>query len=422
MRPPAPIVRSIKPQPAMSIDVEKIRRDFPALARELYGRPMVYFDNVATSQTPRQVVEAVESGYYNSKANVHRGVHTLSQEATAHQEHARERVREWINASSTEEIIFTRGTTEAINLVAASYCQLLSPGDEILLTEMEHHANIVSWQIQAMRLGLTVKAVPINTDGSLNMEAYRRMFSERTRVVAFTHVSNVLGTVNPIKEMTDYAHSRGAVVLIDGAQAVAHTRPDMQEIGADFYAFSFHKMYGPTGIGVLYGRGALLDKMPPYQGGGEMIAHVSFGGTDFAELPYKFEAGTPDFVGINAVTAALDYITGIGIENIADYEHSLLRRATEALDKIPGVTIYGTTPDKAPLISFNLAGVHHYDLGMLLDKQAVEVRTGHHCAQPLMQALGIEGTVRIGFAAYNTPGEVDAFIAALKKAAAILTA
>lgn len=400
----------------MGLNIDNVRRDFPALGRELYGRPMIYLDNVATSQTPRQVVEAVEHGYYGAKANVHRGVHTLSQEATALQEHARERVREWLNAESTEEIVFTRGTTEAINLVASSYTKLPEPGDEIILTVMEHHANIVPWQLN----GLKIKVVPMHADGSLDLEAYRGLFTERTRLVAFCHVSNVLGTVNPVREMADIAHAHGARVLVDGAQAVAHMRPDVQALGADFYAFSLHKMYGPTGIGVLYGRRELLDRMPPYQGGGEMIAHVSFEGTTYADLPYKFEAGTPDFVGIGAMTSALDYIESLGIEQIAAHEHSLLEYATKKMLELPNLKIYGTAPGKGPVISFNLEGAHHYDVGMLLDKQGVEVRTGHHCAQPLMHALGIEGTVRIGFAAYNTFEEVDSFIAALRKTQMLL--
>lgn len=408
---------------APAIDINKIRNEFPALQRQLYGRPMVYLDNVATSQTPRTVVNAITNGYYNAKANVHRGVHTLSQEATALQEHARQRIAQWLNAASTEEIIFTRGTTEAINLVAASYCTTMQPGDEIILTAMEHHANIVPWQLQAQRLGLTIKVVPINpTDGTLSLDHYRNLFTPRTRLAAFTHVSNVLGTVNPIADMIATAHAHGVTTLIDGAQAVAHLRPNITALNADFYAFSLHKMYGPTGIGVLYGRKQLLEIMPPYQGGGEMISHVSLThGTTYAQLPYKFEAGTPDFIGIAAIPPTLDYIESIGLDAIAAHEHQLLNYATRRLAEVPGITIYGTAPGKAPVISFNLQGAHHYDVGMLLDKQGIETRTGHHCAQPLMQALGIEGTVRIGFAAYNTPQEIDAFIAALQKTAAILT-
>lgn len=399
------------------MDILELRKDFPALDRQLYKRPMVYLDNVATSQTPRQVVEAITRGYYHAKANVHRGVHTLSQEATALQERARERVRAWINARSTAEIIFTRGTTEAINLVASSFGERLNEGDEIILTVMEHHANIVPWQLLQTRRGIRIKVVPINPDGSLQMDVYRSLFNERTRLAAFCHVSNVLGTVNPVKEMARIAHSHGVPVLIDGAQAVAHHRPDVQDIDADFYCFSFHKMYGPTGIGVLYGKESLLESMPPYQGGGEMIGHVSLTEeTTFAELPYKFEAGTPDFVGIGASVAAIDYIESIGIDRISTHEHQLLDLCTERLTtELPEIEIYGTAPGKAPVISFLLHPHHHYDVGLLLDKQAVEVRTGHHCAQPLMHALGIEGTVRVGFALYNTAEEVDRLIAALKK-------
>ncbi len=396
--------------------MDAIRDEFPALARQLYRRPMVYLDNVATSQTPRQVVEAIQSGYYNAKANVHRGVHTLSQEATALQEEARRRVQLWLNARSTAEIVFTRGTTEAINLVAASWGQSLRPGDEIILTDMEHHANIVPWQLIAARTGAVIKHCPLLPDGALNLNALEQLFSPSTRMVAVAHVSNVLGTVNPIAEIISMAHAHGALCLIDGAQAVAHMQPDVQALGADFYAFSFHKMYGPTGIGVLYGREALLEQMPPYQGGGEMIGHVSFDGTTFAELPYKFEAGTPDFVGIGAIPATLDFIAGIGIDKIAAHEHELLRYCTQRLvDEIPGIQIYGTTPDKAPVISFLINPHHHFDIGLLLDKQGIEVRTGHHCAQPLMQSLGIEGTIRVGFAIYNTREEVDLFLAALHR-------
>lgn len=404
----------------MDFNVENIRRQFPALDRKLYGRDMVYLDNVATTQTPKSVVEAIESGYFNAKANVHRGVHTLAQQATAMQESARERVCQWINAESVEEIIFTRGTTEAINLVAASLCQRFTPGDEIILTVMEHHANIVPWQLQAKQRGLIIKHVNILPDGALDLNHYRSLFTERTRLVSFCHVCNVLGTLNPVAEIVAEAKKRGAMVLVDGAQAVAHMRPDVRALGVDFYAFSLHKMYGPAGIGVLYGRRELLETMPPYQGGGEMISHVSFEGTTFADLPYKFEAGTPDFVGIGALPKALDFLESTGFEALAAHEHDLLDYCTRKMLEIPGITIYGTTPDKEPVISFNLKGAHHYDVGLLLDKQGIEVRTGHHCAQPLMTALGIEGTVRAGFAAYNTRAEVDAFISALKRTAAML--
>lgn len=406
--------------PATTYNVEQIRNDFPSLQRQLYGRPMIYLDNVATSQTPRAVVDAITAGYYNTKANVHRGVHTLSQEATALQENARTRMAQWLNAATPEEIIFTRGTTEAINLVAATLCPTLQPGDEIILTAMEHHANIVPWQLQAQRLGLKIRVTPILPDGSLDLQTYRKLFTPRTRLATFTHVSNVLGTVNPIAEMIQTAHDHGALALVDGAQAVAHIRPDLQTLQADFYAFSLHKMYGPCGTGILYGRRQILENLPPYQGGGEMISHVSFDGTTFADLPYKFEAGTPDFVDIGAIPATLDYIQNIGLQNIAAHEHNLLDQATRLLTEIPGLTIYGTAPGKSPVISFNLKGAHHYDVGMLLDKQAIEVRTGHHCSQPLMQTLGIEGTVRVGFAAYNTPDEVQTLAEAIRKTAKIL--
>jgi cysteine desulfurase/selenocysteine lyase len=402
-------------------DVETIRKDFPGLDRELYGKPMVYLDSSATSQTPRQVVDAIVHGYYHSKANVHRGVHTLSQEATALQEAARERVRQWINAGSTEEIIFTRGTTEGINLVASSFGQTFEHGDEIILTVMEHHANIVPWQLLRMSRRIELKVVPMNADGSLNLERYRDMFTERTRMVAVCHVSNVLGTVNPVKEMVEYAHSQGVPVLVDGAQAVPHLKVDVRDIDADFYAFSAHKMYGPSGVGVLYGRKKFLERMQPYQGGGEMIGHVTFANTTFAELPYKFEAGTPDFVDIAAMTATIDYLEAIGMENVAAHEEELLHYATERmLAEVPGVRIFGTAPGKSAVLSFLIGNAHHYDTGMLLDKLGVEVRTGHHCAQPLMQALGIEGTVRASFGVYNTRSEVDAFIAALKRIAPLL--
>lgn len=400
----------------------KHRADFPALDRTLYGRPMVYLDNVATSQTPRRVVEAITRGYYGAKANVHRGVHTLSQEATALQEGARERVRQWLNADSVEEIIFTRGTTEAINLVASSLGSTFSDGDEIILTVMEHHANIVPWQLLQSRVGVSIKVTPMLPDGSIDLEAYRSLFTPRTRLAAFCHVSNVLGTVNPVAEMTAIAREAGALTLVDGAQAVAHLRPDVKSLGADFYCFSLHKMYGPSGIGVLYGRRELLEKMPPYQGGGEMIGHVTLPtGTTFAELPYKFEAGTPDFIGISAVAPCLDYLEEVGLDAISAHEHQLLDYCTDRLTaEIPGLEIYGTAPGKAPVISFLLHPHHHYDTGLLLDKQGIEVRTGHHCAQPLMQALGIDGTVRVGFALYNTPEEVDRLIDALKKIRAIM--
>lgn len=401
-------------------DVNLIRKDFPILERQLYGHPLVYLDNTATSQTPSCVVDAIEKMYYHSKANVHRGVHTLSQEATDLQEATRERVRGFINAKSTQEIIFTRGTTEAINLVASSYGDLLENGDEIILTVMEHHANIVPWQLLGRRKRIILRVVPINALGELDMTAYRSLFNERTKLVAVCHVSNVLGTVNPIKEMITEAHANGVPVLVDGAQAVSHMCVDVQDLDADFYVFSSHKMYGPSGVGVLYGKKYLLDMMPPYQGGGEMIGHVSFDHTTFAELPFKFEAGTPDFIGIAAFKQAIDYMTGVGVERIAEHEHQLLEYTTERMMEIPGMRIFGNVPGKCAVISFLIGKEHHYDIGMLLDKLGVAVRTGHHCAQPLMTSLGIEGTVRASFAMYNTQEEADRFIAALRRISTML--
>ena len=401
-------------------NVEDIRKDFPILERQVWGKPLVYLDNTATSMTPRCVVEAIENVYFQHKANVHRGVHTLSQEATDMQETTRERVRQFINARSTEEIIFTRGTTEAINLVAASYGQLLENGDEIILTTMEHHANIVPWQLLGRNKRIILRVVPINADGEIDRIAYSSLFNERTKLVAMCHVSNVLGTVNPIKELIAEAHQNGVPVLIDGAQAVSHIKVDVQDLDADFYAFSAHKMYGPTGIGVLYGKKYLLEMMPPYQGGGEMIGTVSFNNTTWADLPFKFEAGTPDFVGIAALHQAIDYMEGIGVERIAAHEHDLLQYATEQMMTIPEMRIFGTSATKCAVISFLVGNAHHYDMGMLLDKLGIAVRTGHHCAQPLMHSLGIEGTVRASFAAYNTRQEVDAFIAALRRVSAML--
>ena len=402
-------------------DVEKLRRDFPILSREVNGKPLIYLDNAASTQTPRAVVEDIEHIYYTTKANVHRGVHCLSQEATAAMEASRERVRAFLGADSIDEIIFTRGTTEGINLVASSYGELLSEGDEIILTVMEHHSNIVPWQLLQKRKGIVIKVVPINQLGELDLEVYESLFTDRTRLVSVTQVSNVLGTVNPVKEMADIAHKHGAVICVDGAQGVAHMKVDVKAIGADFYAFSSHKMYGPTGVGVLYGRRELLNAMPPYQGGGEMIGHVSFQGTTWAELPFKFEAGTPDYVGAATLAKAIDSMASVGIENIAAHEHELLEYATSQMASIPGLRIFGTAPGKAAVISFLIGDAHHYDTGILLDQLGIAVRTGHHCAQPLMEFLGIEGTVRAAFAMYNTTEEIDKFVAALKRVAAMLT-
>jgi cysteine desulfurase/selenocysteine lyase len=405
------------------MDIDKIRSEFPILGRQLYKRPLIYLDNTATSQTPDRVVKAIVDGYTTTKANVHRGVHTLSQEATELQENARRRVKEWINAGSTSEIVFTRGTTEALNLVVSSMGgMVLSEGDEIILTVMEHHANIVPWQLLQQRIGFKINVVPIDERGQLKLDVYRSLFNERTRLVSVCHASNVLGTVNPVKEMIAEAHSHGVPVVIDGAQAAPHIKIDVSDLDADFYTFSAHKMYGPTGVGVLYGKEKWLEKMPPYQGGGEMIASVSFEKTTFADLPYKFEAGTPDFIGISALSKAIDFMDELGVDNIATHEHELLDYTTRRMmDEIPGVRIFGTAPGKCAIISFLVGDIHHYDMGMLLDKLGIAVRTGHHCAQPLMHALGVEGVVRASFAAYNTKSECDDFIAGLKRVTAILS-
>lgn len=398
-------------------DIINIRKDFPILDTKIEGRPLIYFDNAATSQTPNAVVDTVDYMYHNLKANVHRGVHTLSQLATDRQEATREKVRQYINAASTEEIIFTRGTTEAINLVAASFGGNFTHGDEIIITAMEHHANIVPWQLLQRNKRIRLRIVPINERGEVKIEDYKDLFSENTRFVAISHVSNVLGTVNPVKEMIEIAHKHGVPVLVDGAQAVSYLKIDVQELNADFYAFSAHKMYGPTGVGVLYGKKKLLEAMPPYQGGGEMIGTVSFEKTTFAKLPYKFEAGTPDFVGIAAFGTAIDYINSIGIENIAEHEDSLMKAATEGLMKIPGMKIYGTADNKSAVISFLVNDINSYDMGTILDKLGIAVRTGHHCAEPLMHTLGIEGTVRASFGVYNTMEEVEQFVAAVERVA-----
>ena len=398
-----------------------IRRRFPILERKVAGRDMVYLDNAATSQTPDSVVDEIAYLYRHTKANVHRGVHTVSQEATDLQEEARRKVARYINAPSPEEVIFTRGTTESINLVAYSMGQLFPAGGEIILTVMEHHANIVPWQLMAQRRSLTIRVVDIDDRGVLDQEQYRSLFNEKTVMAAFCHVSNVLGTVNPVKEMTAFAHSRGIPVLVDGAQGTPHLPVDVQDIGCDFYAFSSHKMYGPCGIGVLFGRREWLEKMPPYQGGGEMISHVSFSGTTFAELPFKFEAGTPDFVDIAAFSKAFDFIEEVGIDTIAAREHELLEYTTRRLEnEVEGLRIYGNAPHKSGVISFLVGKAHPYDTGLLLDKLGVEVRTGHHCAQPLMERFSIPGTVRASFAVYNSLRDCDAFVDALKRIAPML--
>ena len=406
---------------SLPFDPLRYRRDFPVLDRTVYGRPLIYFDNTASSQTPRCVVEKIEDVYFNHKANVHRGVHALSQEATSMMEATRSRVARFIGAASDREIIFTRGTTEAINLVASSYGQLLEAGDRVVLTVMEHHANIVPWQLLRDRRGIEIEVVPMFADGSLDMDAYHAILARGgVKMVSVTHVSNVLGTVNPVEEIVRLAHEAGAVALIDGAQAVAHTRLDMQRLDADFYVFSSHKMYGPCGIGILYGRRSLLEEMPPYQGGGEMIKTVSFDGTVFADLPFKFEAGTPDFVDIAALAKAIEWLEATGVERIGAHEERLLEYTTLRMQEIPGMRIFGTAPGKGAIISFLIGNAHSYDTGLLLDKLGIAVRTGHHCAQPLMERLGVSGTVRASFAAYNTFAEADAFIAALRRIAPML--
>lgn len=398
------------------LDIQAIREDFPILGHTVYGKPLIYFDNAATTQKPREVVEKIINGYYNVNANIHRGVHFLSQAATEAHEEARETVRRFLNAHSTNEIIFTRGTTESINLVASTFTDAcMSEGDEVIISVMEHHSNIVPWQIQAARKGIALRVIPMNEKGELEVDAYRQLFSEKTRLVSITHVSNVLGTVNPVKEMIEIAHEQGIPVLIDGAQAVSHLQVDVQDLDAEFYVFSGHKIYGPTGIGVLYGKEEWLDKLPPYQGGGEMIATVAFEKTTFNDLPFKFEAGTPDYIGSTALAEALRYINTIGLKTINEYENELLMYATKCLQTIKGMRIFGKAAHKEAVISFLVGDIHPYDMGMLLDHLGIAVRTGHHCAQPLMHALGVEGTVRASFAFYNTKEEIDAFMEGIER-------
>ncbi len=389
-------------------NLQDIRKDFPILSREVYDRPLVYLDNAATTQKPREVVEAITNEYYSVNANVHRGVHFLSQQATELHEQARERVARFVGARSSREIVFTRGTTESLNLVAFSFGEAcLTEGDEVIVSAMEHHSNIVPWQMLRDRKGIVLKVIPANEQGQLDLGAYERLFTPRTRLVAVTHVSNVLGTVNPVKEMAATAHAHGAALLVDGAQSVPHFKVDVQDIGCDFLTFSGHKVYGPTGIGVLYGREEWLDRLPPYQGGGEMISHVSFEHTTYERLPYKFEAGTPDYVGSTALARALDYVDRIGMDNISAHERALTRHAMERLSAIPGLRIYGQAEDKDAVVAFNVEGIHHLDMGTLLDRLGIAVRTGHHCAQPLVESYGVEGMVRASFALYNTPEEID---------------
>lgn len=398
------------------LNIEEIRKDFPILSRTVYNRPLVYLDNAATTQKPRAVVEAMTDEYYSVNANVHRGVHYLSQQATELHEQARANVQEFINARSEAEIIFTRGTTESLNLVAFSFGEaFLKEGDEVLVSVMEHHSNIVPWQMLRDRKGIVLKVIPMTDEGEIDLEAYKNLFSPRTRLVCIAHVSNVLGTVNPVKEMTAIAHANGAKVLVDGAQSVPHRRVDVQDIDCDFLTFSGHKIYGPTGIGVLYGREELLEKMPPYQGGGEMIARVSFEKTTYERLPFKFEAGTPDYVGSHALAVALDYVRRIGQDEIAAHEADLTRYAMEQLSLIPDMKIYGTAREKDAVISFNVGKIHPLDLGTLLDRLGIAIRTGHHCAQPLMARCGVESMARASFALYNTRAEVDALVAGIDR-------
>lgn len=397
-------------------DIQKVREDFPILDREVYGKPLIYLDNGATTQKPRQVVEAITDEYYSVNANVHRGVHFLSQQATELHEASRETVRRFINARSSNEIVFTRGTTESINLLASSFADSqMKEGDEVIVSVMEHHSNIVPWQLQAVRKGIVLKVIPMNDRGELLLDEYEKLFSERTKLVSFAHVSNVLGTVNPAKEMIATAHAHGVPVLIDGAQSVPHMKVDVQDLDADFFAFSGHKIYGPTGVGVLYGKEEWLDKLPPYQGGGEMIQSVSFEKTTFNELPFKFEAGTPDYIGTTALAKALDYVSAIGMENIAAHEHELTLYAMQRLKEINGMRIFGEAEHKSSVISFLVGNIHHLDMGTLLDRLGIAVRTGHHCAQPLMIRMGIEGTVRASFGLYNTKEEIDMLAAGIER-------
>lgn len=398
------------------MDINKIRADFPILSREVYGKPLVYLDNAATSQKPQCVIDKITEMYTTVNSNVHRGVHYLSQAATDEHEAARKTVQRFINANTPEEIVFTRGATESINLVASSFCRTFcEPGDEILITAMEHHSNIVPWQIQADIHGLRVKVAPINQDGELIMEEFEKLITSRTKIITATHISNVLGTINPVDEIVRIAHSHNIPVLIDAAQSVQHAKVDVRKMDCDFLVFSSHKVYGPTGVGVLYGKEEWLNALPPYQGGGEMIENVTFDKTTFNKLPFKFEAGTPDFVGTAALAAALKYVSSIGLDNIAEYETEILSYATVKLQTLPGMRIIGTAKEKSSVISFLIDDIHPYDIGTLLDKMGIAVRTGHHCAEPLMHVMGVEGTVRASFAFYNTKEEIDLLIKGLER-------
>lgn len=397
-------------------DINQIRNDFPILGRKVYDRPLVYLDNAATTQKPRPVVEAITEEYYNVNANVHRGVHYLSQQATDLHEGAREKVRQFINARATSEIIFTRGTTESLNLVASSFCdEFMREGDEVIVSVMEHHSNIVPWQLQAAKRGISIRVIPMTDEGELKMDEYEKLFTERTKIVSVTHVSNVLGTVNPVEEIVRIAHEHGVPVMVDGAQSAPHFAVDVQAMDCDFFAFSGHKMYGPTGVGVLYGKEDWLDRLPPYQGGGEMIESVSFEKTVFERLPFKFEAGTPDYVATHGLAKAIDYLTALGMDNIQMHEQELTRYAMRRLAEVDGLRVFGTSARKDAVVSFLVGDIHHLDMGTLLDRLGIAVRTGHHCAQPLMLRLGIQGTVRASFALYNTKEEIDTLADGVKR-------
>jgi len=398
------------------MDIQKIRADFPILSTTVYGKPLIYFDNGATTQKPRTVVETMEKIYYTTNANVHRGVHHLSQQATDLAEEARVAIQQFINAGSSKEIIFTKGTTESINLVAHSFCQqFCNEGDEIIISEMEHHANIVSWQLQETIRGIKLKVIPINEKGELRLDEFKKLITPKTKLVSIMHVSNVLGTINPVEKIIKISHSHDIPVLIDAAQSIQHMETDVQKLDCDFLVFSGHKIYGPNGVGVLYGKEKWLNGMPPYQGGGEMISRVSFKETTFNELPFKFEAGTPDYPAVIALAEAIKYVKNIGLHSIKTYEDQLLQYCTDELMKIDGIRIFGTSENKSSVVSFLIGNIHHYDMGMLLDKMGIAVRTGHHCAQPLMEVLSIEGTVRASIAFYNTKEEIDGLIEGVKR-------
>lgn len=399
-------------------NIQKVRDNFPILSRTVYDRPLVYLDNAATTQKPLCVLDAMRDEYLNVNANVHRGVHYLSQQATDLHEAARETVRRFINAPKTEEIIFTRGTTESINLVVSSFCEeFMGEGDEVIVSVMEHHSNIVPWQLQAAKRGIALKVIPIDDSGNLLMDEYEKLFSDRTKIVSVAHVSNTLGTVNPVKDIVRIAHEHGVPVMVDGAQSTPHFKVDVQDLDCDFFAFSGHKIYGPTGVGVLYGKEEWLDRLPPYQGGGEMIESVSFERTVFERLPFKFEAGTPDYVATHGLATALNYVSALGMDNIAAHERELTAYCMEQMQTIPGIRLFGTTPDKDAVVSFLVGDIHHLDMGTLLDRLGIAVRTGHHCAQPVMDRLGVQGVVRASFALYNTKEEIDALVSGVKRVA-----